>query len=180
LQSASTPFNRWHHRVAVFIACATLAVIIAGALVTSEDAGLSVPDWPTSYGHYFRLPPWVGGIVFEHSHRMIAFFTGVCTTVIAFWTLFVDRRRWMKALGFGARDDHRSGDLGGMMAWHFLPPAVSRPTQAGAKLFSEWRLESPNSLNAGWARKFPLKFLMMGIRLCSPLAGCLFLFSMSN
>src|SRR5260370_27196203 len=100
--SASTPFNRWHHRVAVFIACATLIVIIAGALVTSEDAGLSVPDWPTSYGHLIRLPPWVGGIVYEHSHRMIAWFTGLCTILIAFWNWFLGRRPWMKAVAFGA------------------------------------------------------------------------------
>ena len=134
--SASTPFNRWHHRVAVFIACATLIVIIAGALVTSEDAGLSVPDWPTSYGHYFRLPPWVGGIVFEHSHRVVAFFTGVCTTVIAFWTLFVDRRRWMKALGFGALGTIiAQGILGGLTVRHFLPPAISTAHATVAQTF---------------------------------------------
>src|SRR5689334_13279288 len=102
LKSESTPYNRWHHRVAVFIAFLTFIVIAAGALVTSEDAGLSVPDWPTSYGHILRLPPWVGGIVYEHSHRMIASVTGILTIVIAFWTLFADRRRWMKILGFGA------------------------------------------------------------------------------
>lgn len=135
-KSVSTPFNAWHHRTAVFIACATLVVIIFGAVVTSEDAGLSVPDWPTSYGHYLRLPPWVGGIVYEHSHRMVAFFTGVCTTVIAFWTLFADRRRWMKMLAFGALGTIiAQGILGGMTVRHFLPPAVSSAHATVAQTF---------------------------------------------
>lgn len=136
MQSGSTSFNPWHHRTAVFIACAALAVIVAGALVTSEDAGLSVPDWPTSYGHYFRLPPWVGGIVYEHSHRMIAFFTGVMTTVIAIWTLWVDRRRWMKLLGLGALGTIAvQGILGGLTVRHFLPPAISSAHAAVAQTF---------------------------------------------
>src|SRR5581483_3907081 len=75
LKSDPTRYNPAFHRFAVFTACATFILIIAGALVTSNDAGLSVPDWPTSYGHVFRLPPWVGGIRYEHSHRMIAGFT---------------------------------------------------------------------------------------------------------
>ncbi len=117
MKSDSALYNAWHHRIAVFIACATLIVIIAGALVTSEDAGLSVPDWPTSYGHLIRFPPWVGGIVYEHSHRMIAWLTGFCTIVIAFWTWFVDRRRWMKALALGALGTIiTQGILGGMTA----------------------------------------------------------------
>jgi cytochrome c oxidase assembly protein subunit 15 len=136
LQSSSTPFNRWHHRTAIFVACAALAVIVAGALVTSEDAGLSVPDWPTSYGHYFRLPPWVGGIVYEHSHRMIAFFTGALTTVIAVWTLWVDHRRSMKLLGLAALGTIVvQGILGGLTVRHFLPPAISTAHAAVAQTF---------------------------------------------
>jgi cytochrome c oxidase assembly protein subunit 15 len=126
LNSEATPYNPWHHRIAIFIACVTFLVIVAGALVTSEDAGLSVPDWPTSYGHLIKLPPWVGGIVYEHSHRMIAWFTGMCTIVIAFWTWLVDRRRWMKYLAVGALGTIiAQGILGGMTVLHFLPPAVS-------------------------------------------------------
>jgi heme a synthase len=126
LQAESTPYNPWHHRIAIFVACITFLVLIAGALVTSEDAGLSVPDWPTSYGHFLRLPPWVGGIVYEHSHRVIAFFTGVSTIVIAFWTWFVDRRRWMRYLAFAALATIvAQGIIGGVTVLHFLPPAVS-------------------------------------------------------
>src|SRR5581483_9001227 len=63
---------------------------------------------------------------YEHSHRMIAEVTGVLTIVIAFWTWFVDRRRWMKALAFGALGAIvAQGILGGVTVLRFLPPAVS-------------------------------------------------------
>ena len=136
MKSEVTSYNPWHHRIAVFIAFVTLLVIIAGALVTSEDAGLSVPDWPTSYGHLVKLPPWVGGIVYEHSHRVIAWFTGMCTILIAFWTWFVDRRRWMKYLAFGALGTIiAQGILGGMTVLHFLPPAISTAHAAVGQTF---------------------------------------------
>ena len=60
----------WLHRCAVFTACCTFVLIIAGALVTSTDASLAVPDWPLSYGRL--MPPIVGGIFYEHGHRMVA------------------------------------------------------------------------------------------------------------
>jgi cytochrome c oxidase assembly protein subunit 15 len=67
---------------------------------------------------------------------MVAFFTGVCTTVIAFWTLLVDRRRWMKTLGFGGLATIiAQGILGGMTVRHFLPPAVSTAHAAVAQTF---------------------------------------------
>lgn len=136
MKSDPTPFNRGFHRFAVFTACATFILIIAGALVTSNDAGLSVPDWPTSYGHVFRLPPWIGGIRYEHSHRVIAGFTAICTTVIAFWILFLDRRRWMKLLAFGALGVIIfQAILGGITVRHFLPPAISTAHAAVAQTF---------------------------------------------
>ena len=136
MKSDPTPFNRGFHRFAVFTACATFILIIAGALVTSNDAGLSVPDWPTSYGHVFRLPPWIGGIRYEHSHRVIAGFTAICTTVIAFWILFLDRRRWMKVLAFGALGVIIfQAILGGITVRRFLPPAISTTHAAVAQTF---------------------------------------------
>jgi heme a synthase len=136
LKSGSTPYNPSHHRVAIFIASLTFIVIIAGALVTSEDAGLSVPDWPTSYGHILRLPPWVGGVVYEHGHRMIAGVTGILTVVIALWTFFVDRRRWMKGLAFAALATFViQAILGGVTVLKFLPPAVSTAHSAVGQTF---------------------------------------------
>lgn len=136
MKSDPTPYNPAFHRFAVFTACATFILIIAGALVTSNDAGLSVPDWPTSYGHVLRLPPWIGGIRYEHSHRMIAGFTILLTTAIALWTWFADRRRWMKALAFGALGTIIvQALLGGLTVLHFLPPAVSTAHAAVAQTF---------------------------------------------
>ena len=136
MKSEAATYNPGYHRIAVFIAIITFIVIIAGALVTSEDAGLSVPDWPTSYGHLVRLPPWVGGIVYEHSHRMIAWFTGMCTIVIAVWTLQVERRRWMKYLALGALGTIiAQGILGGITVLKFLPPAVSTAHAAVGQTF---------------------------------------------
>src|SRR5260221_12128772 len=93
-------FNRAHHRFALFLAGCALLLLVAGALVTSNDAGLSVPDWPTSFGS-FRMPHMVGGIKWEHSHRMVAAFVGLLTIVLAIWTWRVDERRWMRLLGVG-------------------------------------------------------------------------------
>ena len=64
------PYNPALHRFALFVASCTLLLLVAGALVTSNDAALSVPDWPLSYGTV--TPPMVGGIIYEHSHRVIA------------------------------------------------------------------------------------------------------------
>ncbi len=136
MKSDPTPFNPRFHRFAVFTACATFILIIAGALVTSNDAGLSVPDWPTSYGHVFRLPPWIGGIRYEHSHRMIAGFTILLTLSIAVWTWFVDRRRWMKVLAFCALATIIvQAVLGGMTVLRFLPPAISAAHATVAQTF---------------------------------------------
>ena len=134
--STSTPYNRAHHRFAVFVACATFPLLVAGALVTSNDAGLSVPDWPTSYGSFYKLPPWIGGIRYEHTHRMIAEFIGLLTITIAVWTWRTDRRRWMKGLGIAALGTViAQGILGGMTVLFFLPPAVSSAHAAVGQTF---------------------------------------------
>ena len=102
------------------VACATFLLIIAGALVTSNDAGLSVPDWPTSFGSFYKIPRMVGGVRFEHTHRMIAEFIGLLTIVIAIWTWRADRRRWMKYLGIGALGTViAQGVLGGLTVLFF-------------------------------------------------------------
>ena len=124
--SSSTAFHPAHHRFAVFLAFCTFLLILAGASVTSNDAGLSVPDWPTSFGSLYRIPPMVGGVKFEHGHRMIAQFIGLLTIVLAVWTQRVDRRPWMRALGWAALATViLQGILGGITVLFRLPPAVS-------------------------------------------------------
>ncbi len=95
-------YNRNLHRIALFVAWATFPLIFIGGLVTSKDAGLSVPDWPNSYGYnMFLFPPrfWAGNIFYEHTHRLYASFVGLLTVILAFWSLFVEKRFWVRMLG---------------------------------------------------------------------------------
>lgn len=122
------------HRFAIVTACCTLFLLIAGALVTSNDAGLSVPDWPTSYGGFF--PPMVGGIFYEHGHRMVAAFVGMLSIVLAVWLWRVEQRLWLRWLGVAAVGAVvAQGILGGITVWFYLPPAVSSAHAALAQLF---------------------------------------------
>ena len=108
------------------MASATLLLIVAGALVTSDDAGLSVPDWPTSFGSLYKIPPMVGGVKWEHGHRMFAEFIGLLIIVMAVWTQRVEQRKWMKALGWIALAAVVvQGILGGLTVLFFLPWAIS-------------------------------------------------------
>ena len=108
------------------LASATLLLIVAGALVTSDDAGLSVPDWPTSFGSLYKIPPMVGGVKWEHGHRMFAEFIGLLIVVMAVWTQRVEQRKWMKALGWIALAAVvGQGILGGLTVLFFLPWAIS-------------------------------------------------------
>jgi heme a synthase len=119
-------YNPSHHRFAVLLAWATFLLIVAGALVTSNDAGLSVPDWPTSFGSLYRLPPMVGGVKYEHTHRMIAEFIGLLIIVMAVWTQRVESRKWMRVLGWSALGlVIGQGVLGGITVLHFLPWSIS-------------------------------------------------------
>ncbi len=90
---------------AVLNAVATFLLIGLGGLVTSHEAGMSVPDWPTTYGYNMFLFPvdkWIGGIFYEHSHRLLASFVGLLTTVLAVWLWLQDRRKWLHWLGIAA------------------------------------------------------------------------------
>jgi heme a synthase len=76
------------HRFALFTAVATLALVVIGGLVTSHGAGMAVPDWPNTYGYNMFLFPvaqWVGGVFYEHTHRLVASGVGLLTVVLALW-----------------------------------------------------------------------------------------------
>ena len=118
------------------MASVTFLLIIAGALVTSNDAGLSVPDWPTSFGSLYKIPHLVGGVKFEHTHRMIAQFVGFLSIILAVWTWRADPRRWMKYLGVTALGlVIAQGILGGLTVLFYLPPAISSAHAALAQTF---------------------------------------------
>lgn len=106
-------------RFAWLTAWVTLALIGVGGLVTSRGAGLSVPDWPNSYGYSmytFPISRWMGGILYEHSHRLLGVLVGLLTTILAAWMWAREtrgRQRWIgMALMIGV-----AGLLGRMGEW---------------------------------------------------------------
>jgi heme a synthase len=136
LNAIPATYNRAHHTFAVFTACATLVVITAGALVTSNDAGLSVPDWPTSFGYLVKIPHFVGGVRYEWSHRMVAGTLIFLTLSIAIWTLLVERRRWLRWLAIGAFCTVVvQAIIGGLTVRLLQPPVVSTAHATVAQTF---------------------------------------------
>src|ERR1700691_6087716 len=136
VKAIELPYHRGLHRFAVFTACATLLLIVAGALVTSNDAGLSVPDWPTTFGSFYKIPRMVGGVKFEHGHRMVAEFVGLLTIILAVWTWRVEKRRWLRFLGLAALATViTQGILGGLTVLFFLPAPISSAHAAVAQTF---------------------------------------------
>lgn len=123
-QGPSRSFDRWRHRFSLFLVAATLVLIFAGGLVTSTGSALAVPDWPLSYG--MLMPPMVGGIFYEHGHRMIASAVGFLTLVLAFWTARSESRKGVRRLAWaGLGAVVTQGLLGGITVLFLLPTAVS-------------------------------------------------------
>jgi cytochrome c oxidase assembly protein subunit 15 len=126
--------NLWLHRFATLVAVCTLLLIFIGGLVTSTGSGLAVPDWPLSYGQVF--PEMVGGVAYEHGHRMAAAVVGLLTVVLALWLWKQEPRRWVRMLGFWALVTVVSqGILGGITVLFLLPTAVSISHAALAQIF---------------------------------------------
>jgi heme a synthase len=122
------------HRFAWFVSGSIVVLLMAGALVTSHDAGLAVPDWPLSYGSL--LPPMVGGIFWEHGHRVIATIVGILTIVLAIWLARSEPRRWVRNLGWTALGlVIAQGVLGGVTVKYLLPPPISAAHATLAQLF---------------------------------------------
>lgn len=113
-----------YHYFAVLTACITLLLIVAGALVTGNEAGLSVPDWPLSYGSL--NPPWEGNIRYEHGHRLIAAFVGLLTIALAVWVWKKETRGSVRKLGWIALGVVvAQGILGGVTVLWYLPAPIS-------------------------------------------------------
>ena len=114
-------------RFAMTTAAATFALVWAGGLVTSHGAGLAVPDWPNTYGYnlfFFPVSKWLGGIFFEHTHRLIASGVGLLTTILALWLFGRKSRpllRWGGALLL----------LAGVAAFFFNPQAAATKAEGG-------------------------------------------------
>jgi heme a synthase len=127
------------HRFSKFLVACTVLLILAGSLVTSHDAGLSVPDWPTSYGwNMFTFPPsmWVANILYEHGHRLIASTVGFLTIVMAVWLWVTEPRRWLRWFGVAMLGAVvAQGLLGGLTVLFFLPAAISTAHAGLAEIF---------------------------------------------
>jgi cytochrome c oxidase assembly protein subunit 15 len=155
---------------AVLNTVATFLLIGLGGLVTSHEAGMSVPDWPTSYGYnMFALPIrfWTGGAFFEHTHRLLASAVGLLTTILALWLWFKDSRPWMHWLGVaafllvvaqgvlgGLRVDLRMASLGifhGAIAQTFLV-LTSAITLFASRWWCQSAAEKPRPVPGGLRR----------------------------
>jgi cytochrome c oxidase assembly protein subunit 15 len=144
----------WLHRYSRVLAGATLVLLAAGGMVTSTNSGLSVPDWPTTYGHQmfsFPLDQMVGGIFYEHGHRLIASTVGFLTIglVILLWS--VEPRRWLRRLGLIALGAVvLQGVLGGLTVIFLLPDAISVSHAGLAQIFFSLTVAIAVFTSASW------------------------------
>lgn len=116
------------------VSLSTLFLVFAGAMVTSTGSGLAVPDWPLSYG--MLMPPMVGGIFYEHGHRIVATVVGFLTLVQALWLQFREPKRFVRKLGWlSLLAVCVQGLLGGLTVIFFLPKAISISHAALAEIF---------------------------------------------
>ena len=127
------------NRYIKLVAASVVLLIAAGGMVTSTDSGLAVPDWPNTYGQFmfsFPLEKMVGGIFYEHGHRMIASTVGFLTIILAAWIWMIEPRRWMRWLGVIALGAViLQGVLGGITVLFLLPAPVSIGHAGLAQLF---------------------------------------------
>lgn len=131
---AEQAYSPWLHRFAVLTSASTLLLIFVGGLVTSTGSALAVPDWPLAYGSLF--PRMVGGVLYEHGHRMAAAAVGALMTALACWIFTRERRRWVGWLAAAALGAVvLQGVLGGITVLFLLPTVVSVAHACLAQLF---------------------------------------------
>src|SRR5689334_10894796 len=100
---SQTSYNRALHTIALLTAAATFPLIFMGGLVTSHQAGMSVPDWPNSYGYnmwLFPISKWKGGIFYEHTHRLMGTVVGLLSILLVIWAYKTDARRSVRRLAW--------------------------------------------------------------------------------
>ena len=140
------------HGFALLTAWATFVLIFVGGLVTSTGSGLAVPDWPLSFGQVF--PPMVGGILYEHGHRLVAALVGLLTVLLAAWLWMVEPRGWVRGLGIGALlVILLQGLLGGLTVLYLLPIPISVAHALLAQVFFCLTVALTVVTGPGWARR---------------------------
>ena len=122
------------HGFSRFLVGMTFLLLVAGALVTSTGSGLAVPDWPLSFGRFF--PPMVGGVLYEHGHRLLAGTVAMLTLILCVGLLWKEPRAWVRRLGLAAFGIVcAQATLGGLTVLFRLPPAISIAHAALAEIF---------------------------------------------
>ena len=146
------------HLFALLVAASTALLIFAGGLVTSTGSGLSVPDWPNTYGWFmltFPIDKMVGGIFYEHSHRLIASMVGLLIVVQAAWLWKVEPRYWVRRLGYIAvAAVVTQGVLGGITVLWFLPAPISIAHAGLAQLVFCLTVSIALFTSSGWQRAY--------------------------
>jgi cytochrome c oxidase assembly protein subunit 15 len=133
-QNLNAPTPVWLRRFTKLVAASTLFLIFAGAMVTSTGSGLAVPDWPLSYG--MLMPPMVGGIFYEHGHRMIAATVGFLVVLQAIWLQRREPKRFVRLLGWlSLTAVVLQGVLGGLTVLFLLPKPISIAHAGLAEIF---------------------------------------------
>ncbi|OGR57077.1 MAG: hypothetical protein A3I11_06750 [Elusimicrobia bacterium RIFCSPLOWO2_02_FULL_39_32] len=139
---------------AIFVSVITFFLIIAGALVTSTGSGLAVPDWPLSFGKFF--PAMTGGVLFEHSHRMIAGTVAILTVLLSIFLWFKEERKWVAWIGSGAVGVVvLQALLGGVTVLYGLPPFISIAHAVLAQTFFCLMVSIALLTSPSWNRKEP-------------------------
>ncbi len=142
-------------RFALLVACATFFLIIAGALVTSNDAGLATSDWPRSNGQWF--PRMVGNLFWEHGHRMVATTVGLLTIGLVVFLFVKEKRGWVRRLGLVALAGViAQGLLGGLTVKLNLPLVVSAAHATLAQLFFCTTVSLAVFTSSGWMKDRPV------------------------
>ena len=149
---------RWLHHYLRLLAAASLLLIAAGGLVTSTDSGLAVPDWPNTYGYFmfaFPFSKMVGGILYEHGHRLIASVVGLMTIGLAVWASRVETRAWVRRLAWTALAAViAQGLLGGITVIYLLPKPISISHAGLAQLFFALVVSLGVFTSPGWRAGF--------------------------
>ena len=144
----------WLHRYTRLLVAATLVLVAAGGMVTSTNSGLSVPDWPTTYGYQmfsFPLSGMVGGIFYEHGHRLIASVVGLLTIGLVVFLWRTEPRAWVRRLGwFALAVVVIQGTLGGLTVLFFLPDAISISHAGLAQIFFCLTISVALVTSTGW------------------------------
>ena len=145
---------------AALVAASTAILIFAGGLVTSTGSGLSVPDWPNSYGWFmwtFPLSKMVGGIFYEHLHRLVASTVGFLIVVLAIWLWHAEPREWVRRLGYLALAAViTQGILGGITVLWYLPDAISIAHASLAQIVFCLTTTIALGTSPGWKRRYDL------------------------